>query len=106
MIDALSRELDGWQALGLRASFWWRDDDACSDTPALRHLLGLAHDCALPLALAAIPARADATLAAAVDAASARTFAAWDFASDGATRTAELLRELLSTRGARAKSAA
>ena len=46
------------------------------------------------------------TLAAAVDAASARTFAAWDFASDGATRTAELLHELLATRGARAKSAA
>jgi predicted glycosyltransferase len=45
-------------------------------------------------------------LAAAVDEAASRTFARWDFASDGATRTAELLHELLAPRGGRAKSAA
>ena len=45
-------------------------------------------------------------LAAAVDAAAARTFAPWPFESDGARRTASLLRELLEARTATARTAA
>ena len=98
MIDALSLELDRWQAIGLRASFWWRDDDAGSDTPALRHLLGLAHDCALPLALAAIPARADATLAAAVEACAQACVVQHGYAHRNHAREGERSAELASGR--------
>jgi hypothetical protein len=66
--EPLLRELDRWRAANRCATLWWRDDDACTDTPALRHLLGLAHDYAVYVALAAIPAGTDATLVAAVDA--------------------------------------
>jgi predicted glycosyltransferase len=45
-------------------------------------------------------------LAAAVDEAAARTFSPWTFASDGATRTAALLHELLDARRGDARSAA
>ena len=43
---------------------WWRDDDAVSHTPALDRLLALARRFDLPLAVAAVPAEADASLAA------------------------------------------
>jgi len=58
----LNDELDAWSARGLRATLWLRDDDACADSPALRRLLGLARDYRVPVAIAAIPAAADATL--------------------------------------------
>jgi hypothetical protein len=62
----LERELDGWGQLGKSATFWWRDDDAVTETPALQRLLETAVAAAgepLPLALAVIPARADGALA-------------------------------------------
>ncbi len=62
----LQAELDRWQAAP--AAFWWRDDDAVADTPALRRLLALRTRLGVPLALAAIPARAGASLAQAVGA--------------------------------------
>jgi hypothetical protein len=63
----LDAELDAWAETGRHAEFWWRDDDAAEDAPALARLLDLAK--AAPLAIAAIPA----TLS---DAAAARIAAA------------------------------
>lgn len=60
--DALAGELDRWDALGRHATLWLRDDDACSDSPALRRLLGLAGEHRVPVAIAAIPAAVDSTL--------------------------------------------
>ncbi|HXR55727.1 MAG TPA: polysaccharide deacetylase family protein [Casimicrobiaceae bacterium] len=59
----LERELDRWHAQGQPATLWLRDDDACRDTPALRRLLTLASSHGIPVAIAAIPATLDATLA-------------------------------------------
>ncbi|UCH74792.1 MAG: polysaccharide deacetylase family protein [Rhodospirillales bacterium] len=62
----LGAELDAWQAVGRRATFWWRDDDATRPGIKLSRLLDLAGT--IPLTLAVIPARArpelDNTLAA------------------------------------------
>jgi len=66
----LSQELDAWQAAGLNARFWWRDDDAVSDTPELRRLLRLAQDQQIVVAIAAIPDAADRSLAEIASAAS------------------------------------
>jgi hypothetical protein len=44
-------------------SFWWRDDDAVTTSPALHRLLGLAQSYALPLAVAVVPKRATEELA-------------------------------------------
>ena len=66
--DELDRELDTWRATGRHATLWWRDDDACSDTPALQRLLSIASEHDVPVAIAAIPARADATLVDAIGA--------------------------------------
>jgi hypothetical protein len=55
--QALHDELDRWSALGERATSWWRDDDACADTPALRRLLSYADSHDVPLGLAVVPAK-------------------------------------------------
>jgi peptidoglycan/xylan/chitin deacetylase (PgdA/CDA1 family) len=60
---ALTEELDCWAAEGRIASFWWRDDDAATLTPALDRLLDLHRASGIPLALAVIPARAVSALA-------------------------------------------
>jgi hypothetical protein len=60
----LDAELERWHAAGRTATFWWRDDDAVTDTPALRRLLELRATLEVPLALAVIPAHADSALAA------------------------------------------
>lgn len=57
--DALRRAKDGGRSI----EFWWRDDDAVAHTPALDRLIALARHADLPLALAAIPARLEASLA-------------------------------------------
>jgi len=62
----LRAELDRWSAAGRTATLWWRDDDAVSDTPALARLRTLADDAGAPVGIAAVPERADASLAAAV----------------------------------------
>ena len=54
--EALREELDRWSALGRRATLWWRDDDAATDTPALRRLLSIADSHDVPLGLAVVPA--------------------------------------------------
>lgn len=59
----LSEELDRWQAVGRVATFWWRDDDAVAATAALERLLDLHRRARVPLALATIPAHAEAGLA-------------------------------------------
>jgi hypothetical protein len=64
--QALDQELDHWRALGRQATLWWRDDDACEDTPALRRLLALAQEGRVPVAIAAIPAAVQSSLVDAV----------------------------------------
>jgi hypothetical protein len=54
--ESLGAELDRWSALGKRATFWWRDDDAAIDTPALRRLLAYADSHDVPLGVAVVPA--------------------------------------------------
>ncbi len=60
--DQLRAELDMWAAAGLRAKVWWRDDDAVSDTPALRRLLDIARAARISIALAVVPEHADTSL--------------------------------------------
>lgn len=57
--DALARECGAWADSGRAVALWWRDDDAVADTPALRRLVEIAR---VPLSLAVIPARLDASL--------------------------------------------
>ena len=57
----LEREVGAWRAAGREVTFWWRDDDAASPSPALSCLLALRPGC--PLGLAVIPAAAQASLA-------------------------------------------
>ena len=59
--DDLARELDAWAANGRTATLWWRDDDARRPGPALERLAALT--AAVPLALAVVPADAEAGLA-------------------------------------------
>jgi len=59
----LERELQRWSDCGLEAQFWWRDDDAIGNSPALERLLALSRKRQVPLALAVIPARLDEDLA-------------------------------------------
>lgn len=61
--DALAAELDRWADAGRTAVFWWRDDDAAEATPALARLLDLRATHDVPLAIAAIPAIAQPSLA-------------------------------------------
>lgn len=60
----LGRELDRWTETGVRASFWWRDDDATEPGAALEKLLQISATRHIPLALAVIPAAARPALAA------------------------------------------
>lgn len=58
----LTAELDLWAAEDRQAHFWWRDDDAAKPSPALDRLLELQTGTGAPLALAVIPALAEAGL--------------------------------------------
>lgn len=58
----VAAELVHWRAAGRRPRLFLRDDDAVSDTPALRRLLALVRHHDVPLLLASIPAHADASL--------------------------------------------
>ena len=59
----LDDELEAWRRCGRGATFWWRDDDAASWTPALDRLLEMRARHGVPLALSVIPASADSSLA-------------------------------------------
>ena len=58
---ALEAELDAWATDGHDATFWWRDDDATGTGDALERLLRTG--ATVPLAIAAIPVRAEHALA-------------------------------------------
>jgi SAM-dependent methyltransferase/GT2 family glycosyltransferase len=62
-LSELRRELQEWGITGRKVLFWWRDDDAVSDTRELRRLLALAEEIGTIIALAVIPDLADNTLA-------------------------------------------
>lgn len=64
--QALDSELALWRPVARPATLWWRDDDAVRETPALQRLLGISEASALPVALAAIPAALEPSLAVAV----------------------------------------
>ena len=61
----LEDELRQWD--DRRATFWWRDDDAASDSALLARLFSIARDHAVAVALAAIPAKVDETLGDAIE---------------------------------------
>ncbi|SDB54187.1 glycosyltransferase [Bauldia litoralis] len=63
-IDSLQRELEAWSAADLTPRFWWRDDDAVTDTLQLRRLLRIAEELAIVPAIAVVPEQADESLAA------------------------------------------
>ncbi len=65
----LERELGIWRSSGRTATLWWRDDDASRDTRALRHLLAIGAEQAIPIALAVVPAPLGPSLAKLLDAA-------------------------------------
>jgi len=56
LLDEIGRARDSGRAI----EFWWRDDDAARPDPALSRLVALARSCKVPLAIAAIPAQAEA----------------------------------------------
>lgn len=60
--QALRDEAGRWRDAGRDALLWWRDDDAGALAPSLERLLALGERHAVPLALAAVPAAADASL--------------------------------------------
>lgn len=51
----LKAELARWRAAQLPLPIWWRDDDAISDTTALRQLVALSDETGCPVHLAVIP---------------------------------------------------
>lgn len=61
--STLGQELDLWAAAGREATLWWRDDDATMAGPKLDRLIAMTAAARAPLLLAAIPARADRSLA-------------------------------------------
>lgn len=65
--QAFDDELARWRDAGRTLRFWWRDDDAHRADPALSRLVTLAHDHAVPLALAVIPEQLQADLPGAGD---------------------------------------
>jgi len=60
----LDEELARWADAGCVATLWWRDDDATAATPELAPLAALAREYDVPVALAAVPAALDDSLAA------------------------------------------
>jgi hypothetical protein len=59
----LQDELSRWRAAGRLATLWCRDDDATRDTPALRRLFSVCGKHRIPVAVAAVPAGVEPTLA-------------------------------------------
>jgi hypothetical protein len=76
----LRQELERWRAQGRTPRFFLRDDDAVSDTPALRTLFAQCEQSDAPLLLAAIPEPADESLGRAVRAFGLATGAVHGFA--------------------------
>jgi hypothetical protein len=64
---ALAAELSRWRGDGRLPTFWWRDDDATRPSRSLDRLLTIAAGLRAPVALAVIPAAAEAVLAERLD---------------------------------------
>lgn len=62
-LDAIRAALDRVGQAGRQLPVWWRDDDAVRDTPALDRLFGLSRRFAMPVAVAAVPALVEPSLA-------------------------------------------
>ncbi len=62
--QALAEEAKQWADTGRVGTVWWRDDDAVDASPELERLLAIQQECAVPLALAVVPAQATSALAA------------------------------------------
>lgn len=62
--QSLADEAARWHDTGRTAELWWRDDDADDVTAELDRLLAIHRDTGAPLALAVVPAKATAALAA------------------------------------------
>ncbi len=62
LFAAIKKELSLWQQNGQQCHFWWRDDDATQDTPALQKLIDLHQQTKIPVALSVIPKFAHVTL--------------------------------------------
>lgn len=60
---ALGLELDSWATAGLKATFWWRDDDAAVIDPALTLMLQISARTEVSVALSVVPATATEQLA-------------------------------------------
>lgn len=60
----LEVEVARWHDSGRDVELWWRDDDAADVGPALDRLLATRREAGVPLALAIVPAKATAALAA------------------------------------------
>jgi peptidoglycan/xylan/chitin deacetylase (PgdA/CDA1 family) len=60
--NGVSRELNLWADLGLRAKFWLRDDDACEMTAPLGRLHDLGHRHNINIGLAVIPGKIQPSL--------------------------------------------
>lgn len=67
------RALDAAAERGETIEFWWRDDDAGKESPALTRLLDVADHQNVPLALAVVPAWLDAKAQAAIAASAGST---------------------------------
>ena len=52
----LEQEFERWDDPSRPASMWWRDDDACRESPLLDRALALSETYGVPLGLAVIPA--------------------------------------------------
>lgn len=64
--QALTQELDCWNAAGRKIALWLRDDDAVAPSPALDRLASLSERFAAPVLLAVIPLLAEPALATAL----------------------------------------
>lgn len=58
----LETELDLWAESGKKASFWWRDDDAVSETSKLNLLNNISQTFDIPVSIAVIPALIESSL--------------------------------------------
>jgi hypothetical protein len=76
------------------ATLWWRDDDVASDSAALAALLSIARDHDAAIALAAIPAKVDATLVNAIDRCAPATVVQHGYAHANHARSGERSVEL------------
>ncbi len=70
---AFESEIAAWGRAGRAPTLWWRDDDARGPSPMLDRLIGLSERHRAPVALAVIPDRDLAPLAAAIAGASLLT---------------------------------